>query len=258
MVVASGSAAATPIVKDAAAATPPEARVTDVMMRSMTSLPSALAPGQTQSPTEATGSYQLDLRVRSVADGDRAVAVGEGDRYLDGGELVGDRAPSQVDLEAIALRVDVIEIDLLQNVPTIGAVTGGDVVDADAQGQPRIGVGGPGQRPATPRPVLHVSAVDVARTDDQVGPGVDGLQQEVQLFWRVTAVGVHLHQRRVLPVQPPSEAGQVCRPQPILGGPVHDVDSFGVGRGQLVGELSGAVGAAVVDDQYMHVGTSLV
>ena len=32
----------------------------------------------------------------------------------------------------------------------------------------------------------------------------------------------------------------------------------GIGQGQLVGELAGAVGAAVVDDQHVHVGTRVV
>src|SRR5271156_1318075 len=75
MVMASGSAVATPIAKDAAA-TPPDARVTDVMMRSMTSLPLANRPSrQPPSPTADTGSDQLYLRIQSVVNRDRAVAV---------------------------------------------------------------------------------------------------------------------------------------------------------------------------------------
>src|ERR1700759_5667453 len=103
--------------------------------------------------------------------------LGERDRNLCDDEPVGDGAPGQVDLEAVALRIDVVEVDLLQNVATVGPVTGGDVVDADAQGPPRVGVGLPGRGPAPPRPFLHVAALDVAGADDQVGAAVDGLEQ---------------------------------------------------------------------------------
>ena len=128
-----------------------------------------------------------------------------------------------------------VEVDLLQDVPTVGAVAGGDVMDADAQGQSRIRVGCPGQRPAPPRPVLHVAALDVTRADGQVGAAVDRLQQKVQLLGRVAAVRVHLDKRGVVPAEPPGESGQVRRAQTVLDGAVHDVEALGVRRGQFVG-----------------------
>ncbi len=36
------------------------------------------------------------------------------------------------------------------------------------------------------------------------------------------------------------------------------MNAVGIGQGQLVGQLAGAVRAAVVDDQHVHVGTRLV
>ena len=121
---------------------------------------------------------------------------------------------------------------------------------------PRIAVGRARQDQPPPRPVAHRPAVDVARADHQVRAGVDGVEQPVQLFGRVAAVGVHLDQHRVLATQTPREAGQVRRAQTVLGGAVHDVHAVRVGQGQLVGQLAGAVGAAVVDDQDVHVGTA--
>ena len=39
---------------------------------------------------------------------------------------------------------------------------------------------------------------------------------------------------------------------------MHDVHPVRIGQGQLVGQLAGAVGAAVVDDQDVHVGQGVV
>ena len=80
----------------------------------------------------------------------------------------------------------------------------------------------------------------------------------MQLLGRVTAVGVHLDEHRVLPTQTPGESGQVRRAQAVLGGAVHDVGAIGIGRRQFVGELAGAVGAAVVDDEQVHVGARVL
>ena len=76
----------------------------------------------------------------------------------------------------------------------------------------------------------------------------------MQLLGRVAAVGVHLDEHRVLAAQAPGKPGQVGGAQTVLGRAVHDVHPVGVGERQLVGELAGAVGAAVVDDQNVHVG----
>src|SRR3954451_14081845 len=74
----------------------------------------------------------------------------------------------------------------------------------------------------------------------------------------MAAVGIHLDQHRIFASQPPSETGEVGGPQPILAGAMHDVDPVRVVQSQLVGKLTGAVGATVVDDQYVHIRTSLV
>ena len=80
----------------------------------------------------------------------------------------------------------------------------------------------------------------------------------MQLLGCVAAVGVHLDQHRVLAAQPPREAGQVGGAEPVLALAVHDVHAVGVGQRQFVGELTGAVRAAVVDDEDVDVGPGLV
>ena len=178
--------------------------------------------------------------------------------HLDDDETVVDGAPGQVDLEAVALRIDGGQVDLLQHLAPVGAVTGGDVVDVDAEQHPGVGVGGFGQHQAPPRPVADRSAGDVARADGQIRAAVDGVEQSVQLLGRVAAVGVHLDQHRVLATQAPGKPGQIRRAQSVLACAVHHVHPVRVGQRQLVGELAGAVGAAVVDDQNVHVGARSV
>jgi len=39
---------------------------------------------------------------------------------------------------------------------------------------------------------------------------------------------------------------------------MHDVRTAAVARGQLVGELSGAVGAVVIHDEQMHIGARVL
>src|SRR5262249_13722875 len=70
--------------------------------------------------------------------------------------------------------------------------------------------------------------------------------------------GVHFDEHRVLAIQAPGEPRQIGGAQPTLGLPVHDMNAVGIGQGQLVRELTGAVGAVVVDDQYVHIRARLV
>ena len=146
------------------------------------------------------------------------LAFGERDGHLDDGEAGADGAPGQVDLEAVALRVDGGEVDLLQHLAPVGAVAGGDVVDVDAEQHPRVAVRRPRQHHPAPRPVAHGAAGDVARADRQVGARVDGVEQPVQLLGRVGAVGVHLDQHRVARGSVPrrSRPGRPRRGRPWL------------------------------------------
>ena len=59
-------------------------------------------------------------------------------------------------------------------------------------------------------------------------------------------------------LSPQAKPGQIGGTQTTLAGPVHDMNAVGVGQGQFVGELAGAVGAAVVDDKMCTSGQGFV
>ena len=75
----------------------------------------------------------------------------------------------------------------------------------------------------------------------------------MQLLGLVGAVGVHLADHVVAGVERHPEAVQVGRAQAGLVGAVQDRD-LRVGGGEPVGDVAGAVGRAVVDDEDVDVG----
>src|SRR6516165_9407287 len=62
----------------------------------------------------------------------------EGDRDLDDAKAAADRPPGQVDLEAVPLRLDTVEPETHQGLPTERAVTAGYVPERHAQGEPGV------------------------------------------------------------------------------------------------------------------------
>src|SRR5271168_3767564 len=80
----------------------------------------------------------------------------------------------------------------------------------------------------------------------------------MQLFGRVATVGVHLDKHRVVTTQTPGETCQVRRTEAVFGGPVQHVGTAAVRLGELVGKLAGSVGAAVVHDQHVDIGTGVL
>src|SRR5690606_41883832 len=69
----------------------------------------------------------------------------------------------------------------------------------------------------------------------------------------VRAVGVHLDDGAVAAPGGPLERGEVGRAQAPFLGAVEDVDAPVV-RGERVGEVPGAVGRVVVDDEHVRLG----
>src|SRR2546421_332799 len=184
-----------------------------------------------------------------------ALALGEGDRYLGDPEPALVRPPDQVDLEAVPLRGDRVDLDLLQHRHAVGAVPAGGVPVRHAQRQPGVQVAAAGQDLPAPGPVDHGAAGDVPGAEHRVVVA-QRLQQPGQLLGGVGAVGVHLHDRLVPVLAGPREAGHVRRAQALLTGPVQDVDLL-VGGGQLVGDRTGAVRAVVVGHQDVDLGDRL-
>src|SRR5690606_20274474 len=81
----------------------------------------------------------------------------------------------------------------------------------------------------------------------------DGPEQARQVGGVVRAVGVHLDDGAVAAPGGPLERGEVGRAQAPFLGAVEDVDAPVV-RGERVGEVPGAVGRVVVDDEHVRLG----
>ena len=96
------------------------------------------------------------------------------------------------------------------------------------------------------------AAGDPARADHQVGVA-QRVEQPVQLLGLVGAVGVHLADHVV--ARRRGRRAKPCRyaaPRPAFSVRCSDLD-LRVGGGELVGDLAGAVGRAVVDDEDVDV-----
>ena len=178
----------------------------------------------------------------------RAVlAVGEPDRHLDQPETVTVRPPRKVDLEAVTLRRDRVDVDLLQHRHPVGPVAAGGVLDRHAEREPGVEVRAPREQEPVGRPVHHGAAAHPAGAEHHVGR-TQGVEQLRQFLGRVRAVGVHLDHGVVPVLGRPAEPGHVRRAEALLAGPVQHVHRRVVG-GELVGAPAGAVRAVVVGDE---------
>src|SRR5699024_9873806 len=176
------------------------------------------------------------------------LTLGEGDGDLADVETAGHGTPGQVDLEDVAGVGELVEVEGLDDGTTVGAVAGGHVGETGAEHEGDVDVAALGQDPALLRPVHDLAARYVAGADDEFGAVVDLVEEQVQLLRGVGAVGVHLAEDSVVTLEAPLEAGDVRAAQATLALAVEDVD-VGVGGGQLIRLLTGAVGAVVVDDE---------
>ena len=75
---------------------------------------------------------------RAAHLGFAALPLGESDRHLDDPEAGPDGAPGQINLEAVPLRGDGAVVDAFEYLAPVGPVAAGNVVQADAEGQPRV------------------------------------------------------------------------------------------------------------------------
>ena len=125
------------------------------------------------------------------------------------------RPPGQVDLEAVALRRDLVQVELAQRVGAERAVAAGGVVDRHAEHEPRVGAAAPGDELAALGPVLGPAARHPAGAQDEVGVP-ERVEQPRQLLGLVRAVGVHLDDDVVALLQGPGEPGQVGGAEALL------------------------------------------
>jgi len=180
------------------------------------------------------------------------LTLAAGDGHLDHAEPEPDRAPGQVDLEAVALGGHLLQPHGAQGVRAVGAVPGRRVVDRHAEQGARVEVATDAERLAVQRPVDDRAAPHPPRPDDEVG-ALQRVQEALELLGLVGAVGVHLDEGVVAAVQAPAEAGEVGHAEALLRGAVQHVD-LGVGGGELVGDVTGAVRRAVVEHEDVRPG----
>ena len=88
----------------------------------------------------------------------------------------------------------------------------------------------------------------VARSDRDVGAGLDGGEQFGDHLGLVGQVGVDLHEHVVVACHAEPEAGAVGLAEAVLGRAPEDLDASQLVRDPLC-DLRGAVGAGVVDDE---------
>src|SRR5680860_1373479 len=90
------------------------------------------------------------------------LTIAEDDRHLDDIEAALDRAVGHLDLEGVAARLDRVEVDRLQHLAAEALEAAGQVADADAEHEARVGAAAAADRPAQRAPVADPAAVDVA------------------------------------------------------------------------------------------------
>ena len=182
--------------------------------------------------------------------------VAEGDRHLDHLEAGPDRPERSLDLERVAERGQGLEVDRLQRPPSKDLEAPGEVPDRDAQRRPGVGAPQAADRAPAWAPVGDPAAIRVARAEHQVRVG-GRLQQTRQVGRVVGEVGVHVGDQLRPARQRLPEPGHVRGPEAPLGRPVQDGDVLAIAC-EPIGDLAGAVGRRVVDDQESPRGRQLL
>src|SRR5439155_10737930 len=183
-----------------------------------------------------------DDRLRHLRASDLTVC--ERDRNLDDLEA-GTQCPvSRLDLEGVALRVDGVEIDRLENRAPIALEAACQVADLHAQDDSRIEGAAGRNETAEQTPVPHASAGDVPRAEGEICPVFDSRDQAGDVVRIVREVAVHLQYELPVTRERVSEAGQIGRTEALLALAVEDVDVAEL-PGEAVGELAGPAGGVL-------------
>ncbi len=118
-----------------------------------------------------------------------------------------------------------------------------------AQHQARVGGAALSDEAAQQAPVGDAAAGDVARAEREVRAGTNGVEQAGEVGGVVREVGVHLEHVGAAVVERVAKTGEVGGADAVLLGAVQHLDPFVLGS-EAVGDLAGAVGRAVVDDEH--------
>ncbi len=97
--------------------------------------------------------------------------------------------------------------------------------------------------------VRHAAAGHVARAERQIGAGSTASKQPDEVGGIVGEVGVHLHHIARAVVERVAKAGEVGRTDAVPSRAMEHLHPVVLDR-ETIGELAGAVGRAVVDDEH--------
>src|SRR5438270_324379 len=165
-------------------------------------------------------------------------AVAEHDRDVADAEPGADGPVGHLDLEAVAVEVDPIQVERLQDLAAKALEAAGEVADVDAEKQPRVETPALGQRAAMPPPALHAPSLGVARAENEVR--VPGRFHEARdVGGVVREVGVHLEHEVRSAVERVRETRQVSAAESLLPRAVQDAHLRPLG-GEAVGDIPGA------------------
>src|SRR5205823_3379940 len=95
-----------------------------------------------------------------------------------------DRPIGGHDLERVAGDGDRVEVDPLQHRAAEDLEAAGEVVDPDAEDPTGVGAAAAADRPPQRAPLRHRTALDVARSEDQVA-AFEGREQPRKVGWVV-------------------------------------------------------------------------
>lgn len=171
-------------------------------------------------------------------------AVGKDDGNFDDFHALPPEFVCELDLEAVAVGANGIELDGFQGVATEAFEAAGRIAERHAGDDPHVEAGAHAEHEAREWPVDDADAVAVAGTDDEVGVfrGVEKFGDVVRVMGEVT---VHLHDIFVAAFKCPGKARTVGAPEAVLLGAMQHLHLRVLG-GEVVGDLSGAVGGVVI------------
>ncbi len=174
--------------------------------------------------------------------------VDEGDRDLDDAEPGPQDAVGRLDLEAVALGADLVQVDPLQNVPSKALESACQVANPDAQERTCVEAARARDQDAADAPVDGAAALRPAGAEGQVGAGLARSDQAGHVLRIVGEVAVDLEHELGPRRQGPAEPRDVGGPKALLGGAMQHVDPGQLGR-ERIGDRAGAVGRVVVDHE---------
>src|SRR4051812_42056931 len=168
-------------------------------------------------------------------------ALPENDRDLDNAEAGLDCAVCELDLEAIAVRMDRVQVESLEDGAPEALEAAGEVAHVEPENCARVPGAAAADESPQQSPVGHGAARDVAGAQHQVGAVLGRRDQPWQVGGVVREVRVHFEHQVGSACERVLEAGQVGAAEALLAGAVEHRDRIELAC-ELVGDRAGAVG----------------